>query len=108
MNHAKTHKFCFGNEPRLSLSNRAGCFDCMNIFPASDVKEWVDDKPFRTALCPHCFTDSVLADDSAISFSLELLQEMHIRYFSVESGTKDVKLHKTFVDMFNEYQRNKI
>ena len=107
IDHAETHKFCFGNETRISLANRAGCFGCIIIFPASDVKEWVDDRPFRSALCPKCFTDSVLADDGAVPFSLELLQAMHEKYFSVESSTKELKLRKTFTDLFEEHQQNK-
>jgi hypothetical protein len=66
----------FGNEQQLMSAKQAGCFDCLSIFPVVDIKAWVDDKPTRTALCPKCSTDSVLADDGAVPFSLKMLKAL--------------------------------
>jgi hypothetical protein len=43
------HQLSFGNEQRLVAAKQAGCFDCLAIFPAHDIKSWVNDKPIRTA-----------------------------------------------------------
>lgn len=58
------HDLCIGNEQRLQVATQAGCFDCMSIFPAVEVKAWLEDKPVRSALCPKCSSDAVLADGS--------------------------------------------
>jgi Zn finger protein HypA/HybF involved in hydrogenase expression len=71
------HQRSFGNEQQLKSAEHAGCFDCLSVFPVIDIKAWVDDKSIRTALCPKCSTDSVLADYGAVSFSLEMLKAEH-------------------------------
>lgn len=101
------HKFCFGNEQRLAAARKAGCFDCLDIFPAHDIKAWVDDKPVRTALCPKCSTDSVLADDGAIPFSVELLRAMHDEYFGFDLANKEGKSYTSFAEALADYQRQK-
>ena len=101
------HQRSFGNEQRLAVAKQAGCFDCLSVFPAIDVKEWIDDKPVRTALCPKCSTDAVLADDGAIPFSQELLQAMHDAYFSFDADAAGGKTYTTFAEAFADYQRQK-
>ena len=101
------HQQSFGNEQRLLAAKQAGCFDCLAIFPAHDIKSWVNDKPIRTALCPKCSTDSVLADDGAIPFSVELLQVMHDAYFSFDRLDKEGKSYTSFADALADHQRSK-
>jgi len=104
-NLTEIHKLCFENEARLKVAKKAGCFDCVSIFSTSEVNQWIDDKLFRTALCPKCFTDAVLADDGDISLSMEILQAMHEKYFSSYSGSDGVKQYETFSDLLNEYKQ---
>ena len=101
------HQRIFGNEQRLAVAKQAGCFDCLCIFPVHDIKAWVDDKPVRTALCPKCSTDAVLADDGAIPFSVELLQAMHDAYFGFDLDDKDGKSYTSFAEALADYQRQK-
>jgi hypothetical protein len=101
------HQRSFGNERQLMSAKQAGCFDCLSIFPVVDIKAWVDDKPIRTALCPKCSTDSVLADDGAIPFSVELLQAMQDAYFSFDQDDKEGKSYTSFAAALADYQRQK-
>lgn len=101
------HKFCFGNEQRLATARQAGCFYCLRIYSTDDIKAWVDDKPVRTALCPKCSTDSVLADDGAIPFSVDLLQAMHDAYFGFDLDGKESKSYTSFAEALADYQRQK-
>lgn len=78
---ARIHKLCFGNEERIKTSQLAGCFDvCLAIFPVNEINEWLDDRPQRTALCPRCGFDTVLADDGSFELSLDLLRGLNARY----------------------------
>lgn len=78
---AAIHKLSLYNEARLKASTQAGCFDrCLSIFPISQIKHWIDDEPQRTALCPNCGFDTVLADDGSFELTHELLKAMNARY----------------------------
>lgn len=98
------HKLCMGNEQRLQVAAQAGCFDCMSIFPAIDVTAWIDDKPVRSALCPKCSSDAVLADDGIIPFSTELLQGMHSEYFGIDPDNSTT--YNSFADALEAYQQS--
>jgi hypothetical protein len=50
----------FKSRDAIKKSKTAGCFYCVEIFPASEIKEWVDDN--LTPICPKCGIDSVLGD----------------------------------------------
>lgn len=52
-------RLCNRNRTRVAPATRCGCFYCQAVFAGDEVKEWVDDD--RTALCPRCGIDSVLA-----------------------------------------------
>ena len=99
------HQLSFGNEQQLMLAKQAGCFDCLNVFPVIDIKAWVDDKPIRTALCPKCSTDSVLADDGAVPFSCEMLKAVHNEYFSFNRDDVDGKTSASFAEALADYHR---
>ncbi len=53
-----------------------GCFCCLQIFPAADIIDWIDDGD--TPLCPHCGMSSLLPDVT----DLETLWRMRDRRFS--------------------------
>ena len=49
----KAHHYrCNGNRDDLKIHERAGCFFCLKIFPASEVIHFVGDG--YTAHCPKC------------------------------------------------------
>lgn len=78
---ANIHKLSFGNEQRLRLACVAGCFSCLKTYPTNTIDEWIEDNPTRTACCPHCGVDSVLADKQGVELNLALLKQMRNRYF---------------------------
>ena len=71
------------NEKSILNSDFCGCFHCISIFPATDIKlsEMVVEKDgFKTAICPICGIDSVLGDAS-VEISAELIESMNEYYF---------------------------
>lgn len=68
-------------EKRLS-SKKAGCFFCGGVYPATDVKEYVNElDKSKTTLCPYCEIDSVLFDVD-IELSDDILNRLRAEYFS--------------------------
>ena len=71
------------NEESLRKSNLCGCFHCISILAATDVKssEMIFEKDgFITAICPICGIDSVLGDAS-VEITAELLEALNQYYF---------------------------
>ena len=71
----------FANEPTLRRSLRAGCYYCTRIFLPAEICDWIDDKPFRTAVCPECGTDSVIPESEAVDLTPMLLKQLQHEYF---------------------------
>ena len=76
------HNRCNDNRDDLKIHERAGCFFCLKIFPASEVIHFVGDG--YTAHCPKCGIDSVIVDDGVNEFSPELLSALQYEYFEKE------------------------
>lgn len=70
--------FATSNKKNLMNSNKAGCYYCRKIYPAAEVKEFLETED--TALCPKCGIDSVLPD-SVCDLSIETLKELHQFWF---------------------------
>ena len=72
------HKHSYGNKESIAASQTCGCFYCLKIFPASEVREWIQRVP--TARCPYCAIDSVLPS-SVCNIDPAFLQRMHDYWF---------------------------
>ena len=71
------------NEESILKSDFCGCFHCISILAATDVKSsemMVEKDGFKTAICPICGIDSVLGDAS-VEISAELLEAMNSHFF---------------------------
>ena len=71
------------NEESILNSDFCGCFHCISIFPAVDVKsaEFIIEKDgSRTEICPICGIDSVLGDAS-VEITAEILESLNGLYF---------------------------
>jgi len=91
------HKFCIRNRELLSRSDSAGCFYCLEIYPAAEIRDWVDGLTVETgsltdgetALCAKCGIDSVLPSAAPVPLTADTLQAMHTYWFerttSIES-----------------------
>jgi predicted nucleic acid-binding Zn-ribbon protein len=73
------HKHCSRNRAELLRSKSCGCFYCLKSFSPNEITEWTDDD--RTAICPKCGIDSVLASASGFALTEGFLTEMHKHWF---------------------------
>jgi hypothetical protein len=74
----KAHEHCIFNKEEIIKSNYCGCFDCLKIFLASEVVEWIPDGSIETAWCPYCVNDTVIGDASGYPVTdLSFLQAMN-------------------------------
>jgi hypothetical protein len=63
----------------IEAGRLAGCFYCLEIFPAGHVADWIDGG--RTAVCPRCGVDSVLSDKFGAPLKRPFLEKMQARWF---------------------------
>lgn len=80
MNLESIHKMSMGNWEKKESSKQAGCFFCGGIYPAVNVRDYVDEfDDQKTAICPYCDTDAVLFDaDVEINEDLLLALQHHL------------------------------
>ena len=78
------------NEYQIKESEACGCFYCCRIFLTNmfvDKLHWCDEDSShkgkaRTAVCPNCFIDSIVALESIDSLSVEVLMQMRAHWFT--------------------------
>ena len=101
------HRNCFANEIKLKSTQQAGCFDCLNIFSSSSITDWIDDHPHRSAVCPHCGTDAVLADDGTFELSKIMLETLNAHYISQADNPKGdkVKRFTSFQQLMTDHKK---
>ena len=76
------HKACSRNKDAVAQSKQCGCFYCLNVFPPSEVTEWIKENgDDYTAECPKCGIDSVIPDASGITLDADFLATMKKWWF---------------------------
>jgi hypothetical protein len=93
------HRRCNGNREALRKNDRAGCFQCLEVFSSSEVVGFVCDG--NDAYCPKCGVDSVIVDDGIHEFSLQLLQALQYEYFEREP---EVFIGPPTLESFNRHE----
>lgn len=73
------HRISMYNRSMLEEDSLCGCFHCRKIFSPMEITNWCDQG--KTALCPHCGIDSVIAESAGYPLTAEFLEEMHARWF---------------------------
>ena len=73
------------NDFTVRFSNQCGCYHCLKKFPASEVRDWVDEG--ATAVCPKCGIDAVLPD-SMVEITVGRLRELQEKYFKKKLDKK--------------------
>ncbi len=68
------HKWAVRNRSDLNKSDLCGCFHCLEVFPPSQIHNWIDDG--ETALCPKCSVASVIGSISAYPIERTFLSKM--------------------------------
>jgi hypothetical protein len=74
----EAHVRAFANHTQLAADDKCGCFYCLEVFDAREIKRWVDDG--TTALCPRCSIDAVLSSKTD-RIDQTFLQRMHDHWF---------------------------
>ena len=73
------HKHCSNHREEILSSEICGCFYCMEIYPPSEIMDWIDDG--RCALCAKCGIDSVIGSASNFGITRDFLELMHEYWF---------------------------
>jgi hypothetical protein len=87
LNYNKLHFECGWHEDSILKSKNCGCFHCVEIYPSTDIVEWMDESETcprgkgKTAVCPRCGIDSVLPDFTVPGLDIAMLKLMHSEYF---------------------------
>jgi len=77
------HGECGWHEKSILKSNMCGCFNCLEMFPPSEIVEWIEEPencprgPGKTAMCPRCDIDTVLPESEYYELNKELLKVMN-------------------------------
>ena len=76
----EAHRAARNNKADLAKSDKCGCFYCLSVYNPSEIVRWVDSG--RTAICPKCSIDSVLAPGSGWpADDADFLEQMYKRWF---------------------------
>lgn len=75
----RAHNFCENNRKMLEKSKKCACFFCLEIFSPVEINEWADEE--KTALCPYCGIDSVIAEMAGFPLIKEFLTAMKEYWF---------------------------
>lgn len=76
----QAHDCSIRNKRQLEQSKLCGCFSCCEIFPPSEITDYISDEE-PTAECPYCHIDAVIGDASGFPITEEFLREMMHRWF---------------------------
>ena len=76
----QAHDCSIRNKRQLEQSKLCGCFSCCEIFPPSEITDYISDKE-PTAECPYCHIDAVIGDASGFPITEEFLRKMMYRWF---------------------------
>jgi hypothetical protein len=67
------------NKESVENSQKCGCYHCLATFSPQEITSWTDQS--KTAICPKCNTDSVLADSCGISLDENNLKQIKNYWF---------------------------
>lgn len=90
------HKKSFRNQDILKQAKRCGCFYCLKIFNPEEITEWTDSSKGdeglpKTAICPYCGIDSIIAEDSENKITPQNLKLAYDVYFGRVGRLHDEK-----------------
>ena len=80
----QAHQHSSRHYDEVMRSESCGCFYCGEVFPPSEIKEWIQDGDStaeQTAICPHCGIDSVIGSASSYPVTSDFLQRMRELWF---------------------------
>ena len=101
------HKKSFQNEPLVKRAKDCGCYCCLEHFSPAEITYWVEDKLYRTAMCPKCDIDSVLTEEVLDRVPDDLLVAMQKTYFGVLTSVSLENPAEDFEAIFEAYNKEK-
>ncbi|MBL8360362.1 MAG: cytoplasmic protein [Rubrivivax sp.] len=85
------HRHITNNRAEIEASQQCGCFNCMQIFPPTEIVAWtgLDMSNFNdpnaqnaeTAVCPRCGSESLIGDKSGYEINTLFLSRMNQAWF---------------------------
>ena len=75
----QSHEDSIYHAAQVHASEQCGCFYCLEIFPSTEIEEWLDNN--TTAICPHCGIDAVIAETAERKINKAFLQNMKSQWF---------------------------
>ncbi|MFN2212723.1 MAG: hypothetical protein ACK2UE_06595 [Anaerolineales bacterium] len=80
-------KYAFNNRDELIQSDICGCYYCINMFPSSEIVEWVWERKSnlesdQTGICPYCGIDSIIGSESGIPICVDILYTLNRLFFN--------------------------
>ena len=84
-------KYAFSNQDELLGSDICGCYYCLNMFPPSEIVNWVQEREsnsisMQTGICPYCGIDSIIGSTSGIPICSEILSTINGLFFNTQSS----------------------
>lgn len=105
------HRRSLQNREAILAAEQVGCFECCEIFPASEVTHFTVNGQSADAWCPKCGIDSIIANDGVNEFSPELIKALNERYFGVPDESLEPnpsqKTYSSFTELMADYDRRK-
>lgn len=98
----KAHRASFENEESIRKSKECLCFHCNNLFPPSEIQDWVNDAHGRTALCPYCRIDSVIGDEAGYPFTEKFILAMNGYWFGLQKPIGEKRKYEYIVFEIDE------
>lgn len=98
----KAHRASFENEASIRKSKECLCFHCNNLFPPSEIQDWVNDAHGRTALCPYCRIDSVIGDEAGYPFTEKFILAMNGYWFGLQKPIGEKRKYEYIVIEIDE------
>lgn len=71
----KWWKKAFHNAEHIERHTRCGCYMCCRRFNTKQITEWADKG--KTALCPHCGLDGLLAGRYTVRFLAQIANHLY-------------------------------
>ncbi|MDE6335539.1 MAG: hypothetical protein K2L34_03110 [Muribaculaceae bacterium] len=73
------HIHTLRNRSEIEHSMACHCISCQRTFKPEEVMDYIDDG--ETGMCPYCFCDAIIADDSGVEMTDKLLANLHHHFF---------------------------
>lgn len=81
------HQLSSQHERLLAMTKECSCFYCCKKFKTSQIKEWIPCLSHKSAMCPLCWTDSVLP----LVLPQKVLLQMSKYWFGTDSTSDEIR-----------------